>query len=354
MTPSGFDPTAPIEAARTPPSSWYTDAGVLRAERERVFAPNWVPVARRDELEDVGPGPGAAFLAVERAGHPLVVLREPDGRLSAFHAVCRHHGAELVTGCGRLEQLVCPYHGWTYDRAGALVRAPHASGLSDLAALGLRRLAVDTWGPYVFVCEAPAPLPLRERLAPLEAALPQDDLARLRFVTRRRWKLACNWKVFVDNYLDGGYHVAHLHAGLAGTLALGDYRIEVHDRVSLQRCAGAGGRRIGEGAVYAFLHPAMMLNRYGPVLDVNLVRPIDERRTEVVFDFFFEPGLDEAFVTESLRTSERVQQEDVAISESVQRGLASPAYEQGRYAPRLEVAAHAFHRDLHAELSAWA
>jgi choline monooxygenase len=175
----------------------------------------------------------------------------------------------------------------------------------------------------------------------------------------------CNWKVYVDNYLDGGYHVAVLHRGLAARLALGSYETRVFERHALQTVR-AGGRsgasapppesadfaeRLGEGALYAWIHPNLMLNRYGPVLDTNLVLPLGPEHCEVVFDFFFAEGTGPDFVARSIEASDAIQREDVAICESVQRGLRSSAYERGSYAPRFEAAALHFHRLLHRDLA---
>jgi choline monooxygenase len=186
------------------------------------------------------------------------------------------------------------------------------------------------------------------------------ETAKLTYVASRSYDIECNWKVYVDNYLDGGYHVAVLHKALAGQLDLDTYVTEVFDRYSIQSVRSpeaareaAGGdfaERIGSEALYAFVHPNLMLNRYGPILDTNWVVPLSQGRTRVVFDYYFrEPG-DRDFVERSIAASHKVQLEDVEICESVQRGLGSPAYDRGIYAPKIEMAAYAFHRTLAGEL----
>jgi len=169
--------------------------------------------------------------------------------------------------------------------------------------------------------------------------------------------------VYVDNYLDGGYHVAHLHADLAERLDLASYETVVHDWCVVQRVRGGAAQvgvgegdasvgdfhgRIGEQATYVWLYPGLMLNRYGPWLDTNWVVPTGPEQCRVVFDYFIESGRrdDHAFLERSLVASDRVQREDVAVCEAVQRGLRSSAYDSGMYAPQLEHGAHAFHRML--------
>ena len=172
---------------------------------------------------------------------------------------------------------------------------------------------------------------------------------KLKFHSRRSYEIRCNWKVYVDNYLDGGYHIGMLHKQLTGQLNLGDYRIEVDNGLSIQSGKGKQSDRIGDVALYIWLYPNFMINRYGPAMDTNWVIPLAADRCLTVFDFYFaEPEGDhaETFIQESLKMSEQIQDEDIRISESVQRGLEFGAYDVGRYAPRMEHAMHAFHRQL--------
>lgn len=351
-----FDESLPIERARTPPAVWYVDPAFLELERSAVFRRTWQGIGSLERL--AAPG---SFVSGDLGGEPFVAVRGADGTLRAFFNVCRHHASEIVEGEGTLDCFVCPYHGWSYDLDGRLRRAPRLGGIRDFDrdAFGLVPMEIGGWGPLTFVRAASGGESLAELLRPLEGRI---DFSGLRFVARRSFELACNWKVFVDNYLDGGYHVAEVHAGLAAQLDLDGYRTEIDGRVSLQLCAsGSGGtsddrgfkERLGEGAVYAFVYPNFMLNRYGPILDTNWVLPLGPTRTLTVFDYYFDAALadcDPAFVERSLAASDQVQQEDIAICESVQRGLGSSAYDTGLYAPSVEQAAYHFHRLLAADL----
>jgi choline monooxygenase len=170
----------------------------------------------------------------------------------------------------------------------------------------------------------------------------------LRFYGRRVYDLECNWKVFVDNYLDGGYHVSTIHPSLAAELNTENYQVESYDRFSIQSCVSSDpNNRIGAEALYAFVYPNLMINRYGPVMDINIAVPIGKNRCRVFFDYFFEDHVSEQFIEKCLKDSDQVQQEDLAICASVQKGLRSIAYDQGRYAPNLEKSMHRFHCLLH-------
>jgi choline monooxygenase len=351
-----FDAARPIDVAETPPASWYTSPEFLELERRTVFRRSWQPVARGDQLAHPGD-----FVAGDVAGEPFVVLRDDTGTLRAFFNVCRHHASCVAQGEGNAERLICPYHGWTYDLDGRLHSAPRMAGVKgfDREQLGLQPMAVAERAPCVLVRLDQAGPPVERVWGPLNGRL---DTAGLRFVKRVSYEIECNWKVFVDNYLDGGYHVAHLHGGLASRLDLESYTTEVLGDVSLQTCRAGGdssppaadfAERIGEGAVYAYVYPNFMLNRYGPILDTNWALPLGAERTLTVFDYYFDARTvdrDPVFVERSLEASDRVQQEDIAICESVQRGLRSSAYDTGRYAPRLEQAAHRFHVRLSEDL----
>ena len=323
-----FDPRVPIESAWTPPSSWYTAPEVFELERRAVERSTWQPVARLAQLERPGD-----FVSGCLAGEPWVVVRGRDGVLRAVHNTCRHKGREVVQGSGSAPELVCGYHAWTYDLEGRLRSAPRMAGIRDFdrEAMSLVPLALETWGLWVFLDLSGTAPPLE--LAELDARLAGTDWERLRFVERTTWTLQCNWKVYVDNYLDGGYHIPHMHPSLDAQIDMRGYRTEVFERFSIQtappasrqdgRIAFDASARIGPGAIYAWIFPSFMLNRYGPCLDTNYVVPLGPDRCEVRYEFFFEEaGRPDAerFVAESIEQSAVTQREDIAICESSSSG----------------------------------
>ncbi len=355
-----FDPGLPLARARTIPSSWYIDAEVHAAERRAVFGDTWQVVGRAEQVSAPG-----SYLTAEVAGEPLVVVRDGDGVLRAFYNVCRHRAARVATEAeGRATRLRCRYHGWTYDLAGRLRGAPEFDGVEDFCReeSGLAPVTAATWGPLVWVHLGPSPMPLAEYLEPLPARAEGRGLGGLRFVERREYRLACNWKVFVDNYLDGGYHVNTVHPGLAGVLDYSRYRTDVFGRTSVQtsplRPADAGveevGRvRSGDAAYYWWVFPNFMLNIYQGIMDTNLVLPLGPDACRVVFDFYFAETEGETarrFIAESVAVADRIQAEDVGICEEVQRGLASRSYDTGRFSVRREAAGYHFHRLLSSHL----
>jgi choline monooxygenase len=354
-----YNNQTPLEESYTIPAAWYVDERIAQLERQNVFGGTWQVVARRDQLQKPG-----QFVTTEHAGEPLVVVRSPDGQLRAFYNVCRHHAAAVVTeAAGDATIFRCPYHGWSYGLDGALKGAPEFEGVCgfDRAKNGLVPAQCDAWEQFVFVNLDPHAAPLEGFLGRLAARIAPLNLAAVHFFERRVYSLGCNWKVFVDNYLDGGYHVPHLHKALNSVLEYKQYTIECEDRYCLQSSpmvasnedAATSATRQGDRAWYFWQYPNFMINLYKGYMDTNLVLPDGVDRCTVIFDFYFDDVSEAAAERnrQSIAVGERVNDEDVGICESVQRGLHSRAYGAGRLSVRREAGEHLFHRLLAGDLT---
>lgn len=354
-----YDDTAPLERASTIPGTWYMDPRIEALERRTVWSRNWQIVGRVEVVASPG-----EYLTATVGGEPIVVVRGNDGVLRGFFNVCRHHAAAVLTApCGRVDRLRCPYHGWTYDLTGRLRGVPEFDGVEafDRDTSGLVPIHVEVWERFVFVHLDADPMPLALHLGELVDQIAALRLGTLHFSERREYVLNCNWKVFVDNYLDGGYHVPHLHHGLGSILDYTNYSIKNFERFCVQASpiAAAGGEaataavRTGKRALYYWLYPNFMMNWYSGYLDTNLVIPLGVDRTKVVFEFFFADvgPLRAEENRRSIAISERIQDEDHAICESVQRGVGSRAYRAGRLSVRRERGEHLFHKLLSWDLN---
>jgi choline monooxygenase len=356
-----YNPDAHLSEASTPPSSWYADPRILELEQKTVLSQSWQFVGRTNQLGDPG-----TYITCDVAGEPIVVVVGNDNVLRGFFNVCRHHAAAVMTKSeGRTENLRCPYHGWTYNLEGALILTPEFGGVTnfDRASNGLVPVQSAVWGNWVFVKLDSGDPSLADFIGKnLIGRLEPLNLERLFWFERRQYTVNCNWKVFVDNYLDGGYHVPHIHGGLNGVLDYRNYKIETGERFCVQSSpivpnVGEGQTaevRKGEHAFYYWIYPNLMINIYDGVLDTNLVIPRGIDRTEVIFDYYFADVSAQArkHNLASIAVSEQIQSEDVSICESVQRGLNSRAYDSGRLSVQREAGEHLFHRLLHADLAA--
>jgi choline monooxygenase len=357
---AGYNDRAPLSEAFTIPSSWYVDDRVAELERTAVFSNTWQMVGRIEQVENPG-----QFVSATVAGEPIVVVRGNDGVLRGFYNVCRHHAAAVVTEtCGQASLLHCPYHGWNYGLDGSLKGMPEFDGVKnfDRQQNGLVPVKAESWEKFVFVNLDSHASSLNTFLGGLVKRVAPLGIGKLHYFANRVYDIACNWKVFVDNYLDGGYHVPHLHKGLSSVLDYKEYTIENEDRYCLQSSPmvasdedkATGATRKGDRAWYFWQYPNLMINCYEGYMDTNLVLPIDVDHCRVIFDFYF-GDLSEAkraYNEQSVAVGARVQDEDLGICEAVQRGLKSRAYGAGRLSVRREAGEHLFHRLLAVDLKA--
>jgi choline monooxygenase len=357
---ASYNAAAPLQDAYTIPAPWYTDARIAQLELQNVFSRTWQPVGRTAQVEKPG-----QYVTATVAGEPIVAVRGSDGKLRAFYNVCRHHAMTVMNEpCGHAQHMRCPYHGWTYNLEGELRGMTEFEGVCnfDRAQNGLVPVRVETWDNFIFVNLDPHAAPLHDSLGALVGLAKPLNFGGLKFVERRSYIQQCNWKVYVDNFLDGGYHVPHMHKGLNSVLDYTNYTIENVDRCCVQSSpvavdngseASAAATRKGDRAFYFWQYPNFMLNWYEGYLDTNLVIPLGVDRCEVIFDFYFGDTSEAQmpYIRESMGVSERVQQEDIVICDGVQRGLSSRAYQAGRLSVRREAGEHLFHRLLAADLN---
>ncbi|MFQ3651668.1 MAG: aromatic ring-hydroxylating dioxygenase subunit alpha [Gemmataceae bacterium] len=351
MTP--FDPTLPLERAHTLPADWYTSGTMAQREGQLLFSNVWLLAGRADQLARPGD-----FFTCTLAGEPLVFTRDEAGQLHGLVNVCRHRAAKVACAAqGHASMLRCRYHGWTYDLAGNLRGVPEFAGVEEFRREdhGLPRVAVAEWGPllWVHLGQAETIPPLSAWLGELDRFSLRQRMQGLQWVARRDYHLACNWKVFVDNYLDGGYHVNTVHPTLAGILDYARYRTELlnHSSVQISPLEASGSAEVdrvrgGQEAYYVWIFPNTMLNIYEGVMDVNVVLPDGPDHCRVIFDFYFAPDWDSASRVRSIELADQIQREDEGVCLEVQDGLRSRTYRTGRFSVKREAGGYHFHRLL--------
>ncbi len=354
LTRDALAPQA-LDHALALPARFYTDAEAPDLDARAVFARHWQLACQQSRLAGIGD-----HVVLEIAGVPIIVVRSDADTIRAFHNVCRHRAGPLARcdGLGA-KALRCKYHGWTYGLDGTLRAATEMKDVPDFDPTQIRlpEARVQLWQGLVFVALGDAPA-FDELVDGIDARLGANhDLAALQLHHRTHYDVACDWKAYVDNYLEG-YHVPHIHPELNKLL---DYRSYVTTTMrwhSLQFSpleSGDGLYGSGE-ALYYFIYPNTMLNILPGRLQTNRVLPLGPGRCRIEFDFYYRApaGADDADAAAARRAadlafSDDVQLEDVTICEDVQRGLASGSYEAGRLNPLRENAVHHFHELLRAD-----
>lgn len=344
-----FDPH--IETAWTIPSRLYTDPAFLELEKKRIFHRTWQLVG----LASAVAVPGSYF-TTEIAGEPVLVCRDDRGELRAFFNVCRHRAGAVAEGTGCRKTFQCSYHGWTYTLDGRLIGTPDVDGVEffDRSTMGLAPVRVETWEQFVFVNLQPEAPPLAAFLEDIPTQVRAMRLPSLTRIERREYAMACNWKVYVDNYLEG-YHIPIAHPGLMKEIDYANYRVETHRYYSRQfapvRAASAGGdSRVyatagGADALFLWVFPNLMLNVYPNNIQTNVILPLAHDRTLAIFEWFAsaESAASRNEIMRAIEFAEQVQREDIHLCETVQKGLKSASYDRGRYSVKRENGVHHFH-----------
>jgi choline monooxygenase len=335
---SGYEP------GRTLPAAWYTEPEWLDLERERIFERSWQYVGWVGNLGSPG-----SFLTTTAGRIPIVVVRGDDDELRALVNVCRHRGSVVVPeACGSRKTFQCRYHAWTYNLDGTLRKAPR---LDEDARwdheLALERLRLETVGPFAFVCadaEAVSLPTLAAEWLPLleESGLEYDNLV-LR--ESRTYDVKANWKILAENFLEC-YHCPVSHHGFSRLIDLDTYAGQVHSDAfwhfrSSARAAAVEANTAGirdlppeRRELWNFvLWPNFMANIYPGAgnISTNRLMPLSADRTLAIYDFYFEPSASDEQVRENIEFIDTVQREDVALCESVQRGLRSGRLDRGRF-----------------------
>jgi choline monooxygenase len=330
-----------LRRGRTLPAAWYVDPKLLEQEKERIFAASWNYAGLVEQLAKPGD-----FLTCRVGEVPVVTVRDEAGELRAYANVCGHRGSELVLQkSGNRHTLQCHYHAWTWDLNGELRAAPRCQEQAGFnkSDFPLAPLGIETFGPFIFVNPGSSPRSLAATLGEMPAILRSAgaDISALMFRERREYAIKANWKVVVENFLEC-YHCVVAHPGFADLIDLDKYQVVPHEFFSVQRGplkATARGQRKERYAanecqegVYAYLWPNFMLNIYpgGGNASTNLILPVDEHHCLAVYEFFFSERVPEEEQREMVAFIDQVQQEDIVLVESVQRGLRSGFYKQGQ------------------------
>jgi phenylpropionate dioxygenase-like ring-hydroxylating dioxygenase large terminal subunit len=335
---------ARLDDGVTLPFAWFADPEIFRLEQQRIFARTWQYVGVADWVAE----PGQYFTA--RAGLvPVVVVRDHEGRINGFVNICRHRASEVARDRGRRETLQCPYHAWTYGLDGCLKSAPRSNLESgfDRSRLGLRRVAVDSWGPLLFVNRDLDAPPLSSYLGRLPDIVEAGGvvLDELRFHGRVEWEIRANWKAVVENYLEC-YHCPTAHPGFSKVIDVDPeaYLLSADEWFSSQfgpvraEVESGGGTppyrpngRVAQSQFH-YLWPMFTANVLPGAANFGAFAfvPLAADRTLTISDTFYGDDVSEADIAAMTEFANQVGAEDQELVESIQRAAESGGLEEGQ------------------------
>ncbi len=326
----------------TLPGKFYFDADIYAMEQTKIFHRSWQYVCHVTSIEKPG-----SYWVRDIGDQSVIVVRDRKGGLRAFHNVCQHRAHRLLEGSGRVgSSIVCPYHTWTYSLSGELLAARHSDEVVDFdkGDVCLAAVRLELFCGFVFVNLDADAAPLMDGLESFEAEVldMSPSIGQLRLASTREIELDANWKNSVENYSEC-YHCPNQHPGLSeGSLDLGSYQITVHDKFHSHASRGVGDRTVyarsdapsdGEREFGSWLlWPNWVIEVYpGGFLNVFHHIPAGPEKTLQVCEWYFEtpePSPEQQAVVEFV---DSVREEDIPLCETVQKGLHSLGYTQGRF-----------------------
>ncbi len=339
------------------PFASYRSPEILDAEEERVFRHDWVFVCSESDLPDIGD-----YQSITIAGEPIVVIRGNDGELRALSNVCRHRGAILLDGGGKVDKIRCPYHAWTYSNQGELKGLPFQGDVEiDRQDHCLPTFRLESWLGLVFVSLNDNVAPLAERLADLEKVLAEykiHDFAHGGKIERRNWN--ANWKLAMENFVEG-YHFFAVHKDTVEAAAPtrdvfyvdGNRDWSVTGGKQLDYADDLAGWLMGRSVEKTYLsvciHPNFVCNLYDGYLAWVRVIPTGPDSCEITTGLL---SLEKPWAPKSVEAHyEKILNEDKEICERVQKGMASLRSKGGKLV-ELERAVVHFHQYVGRQLSA--
>ncbi|CAM3261067.1 aromatic ring-hydroxylating oxygenase subunit alpha [Asticcacaulis taihuensis] len=330
------DSPAKTSSPVTAPAKWYVDPAFWPIERQRVFADHWQFLTHESALAKP-----CDWRADILAGYPVVIVRGDDGTLRAFHNVCRHRAGPLTREeSGTCDgYLTCQYHGWRYTLDGRLRAARDFGAASDFdpREYGLYPIKLQVWRGLVFAGIGENLPDFQAQMAPLDARLKDTDWSNLKVGLRRTHLLDCNWKTYVENYLEG-YHVPAMHPSLDAEIISEQYKVTVEGHAVLHDAPPKSGA-VYDG-LWGWVWPNIGINVYNRGLMIERMSPVGHKQTQLDYLYLTPDG--EPVPDATIAMSDQVTAEDKWIAEKVQQNLDAGVYDTGRLSPKHETAVAAF------------
>jgi len=349
-----FDINPDIRQARTLASDFYTDEKYFEQSKEKIFARSWQFLGAADETKNLQPH----TILENFLDEPILITRS-ENDLHCLSNVCTHRGNILVENACLENGIRCRYHGRRFDLSGKFLSMPEFETVENFPSEldGLPQIPFGIWEKFLFASIKPF-APFENFIGEMRGRLNWLDFEKLKFTSAKDYFVKAHWALYCENYLEG-FHVPFVHQSLNRAIDYGSYTTELFQFSSLQTAmseppAIAGSLNAAQlskpqnpfdeniAAFYFFVFPNLMFNFYPWGLSVNIIKPINPRKTKISFLTFIS---DESKIKQSAGADlEQVELEDEAIVENVQKGIRSRFYSQGRYSPAREQGTHHFHQ----------
>jgi choline monooxygenase len=347
-----------IKKASTLPASFYREEEVFEAMKSKIFHRSWQLVP--PQYIPTQPKSVIPFRLLDGfIAAPLLMSKDESGKTHCLSNVCTHRGNLLVAGSTKVKKLVCGYHGRRFSLDGAFEFMPEFEETEDFPSScdHLPGFPLVNWGPLCFT-SLDAAFNLNRVFEIMEARLGFLPIRELHLAGDgfRTYEVKAHWALYCDNYLEG-FHIPFVHKELDAILDYGQYDTLLFDQGCLQVGYSAShseaifklpsghvdyGKSVA--AYYYWVFPNLMFNFYPWGLSLNVVMPVNNGLTRVVFASFV---WDQSKMGKGAGSGlHRVELEDEAVVEGVQQGLQSGLYTSGRFSPKREQGVHHFHRIL--------
>ncbi len=341
----------------TMPARYYTSSEIYELEKDAIFYKTWHYAGHVSQVLENG-----SYFTTSIHEQNVFVARGRDGNLRAFYNVCAHRGHELLTGAGKKQVITCPYHAWAFDFSGNLVAARNSENVAGFnkCEFSLKQVRLEVFCGMIMINLDPDATPFTDQFDGLEeeirSYMPSVD--KLSFAQRDTFEVASNWKVLIDNFLEC-YHCAPAHKDFVDLVDMKSYRTITHKRYSSQ-CAGAprttnskaysfepGEVDFGYAGFFVWPNFTIWIYPGEANLSVLQMNPAGVAETIEYQDWFTPGGVLTPQLKEAADYQKNVlQPEDISLCESVQRGLYSRGYNQGRFIVdhgKTELSEHAVH-----------
>jgi len=329
-----FEIEPDIRKARTLSSEFYTDERYFHLSKEKIFVRSWQLIGTAYGSNNLKP----VFMLEGFLDEPILIVKT-NGTFSCLSNVCTHRGKILLEKECEASLIRCGYHGRRFSLGGNFLLMPEFEGVEDFPSEQDNLLLIPSaiWERFLFASIDPA-APFEIFLSDMEGKMGWTNLENARLVSTRDYEVNAHWALYCENYLEG-FHIPFVHHSLNAAIDYGTYTTETFRYSSLQTAFDAD-KNIA--ARYLFIFPNTMFNFYPWGVSVNIVKPVTPQKSIVSFLTIVS---DESKLDSGAGTNlDKVELEDEAVVESVQRGIRSRFYKHGRYSPTREQGTHHFHR----------